>query len=707
MLKKAHVFFLILFLLSISVEALCYLTGFWGHLNTPMGRFVESLFVLVLINMLMYPVFIRIVKALIHRFQEICLGLDRIKTGDYTRDIQMTSLGGLFQAPDELNHIAEGINRMQLDVAKREQQLLFKQESMEGLLQLLTKQSDEIRENYEIYRIISEETNDGMITIDFENKKVSAIQTKKILGYEASDFEDSFENWMELVHPEERETLRLTFSEHFNGNSPLVNREYRMKSKDGNWHWFLTRGKKIRRDGKAISLFVGSCTYIETWKKAQESIYRLAYYNQVSNLPNRFAFLEALEQRIQVFSNTNRTFALVLLNLDRFKRVNDLVGHDSGDNLISQVADSLRKIINSSDFLGHLNGDEFVILVEVKDQGDLGKKVQTLVDLFKYSWSVEERSFHITASVGVATFPGDGRAKNDLLKKADLALAVAKESGGNVGRIYEPSMNVQMIEKLEIENALRKAVQNDEFQVYYQPKIKEDGSVAGFEALMRWIRAGSEVSPPSVFIPFAEETGLIVEMGDIVLRKVCQKVLELKGKGYDDLTFSINLSPVQFDDGRIVEKIRAALQQYDVSPAQLEMEITESLAMENFNYVNGVLSQLKSMGIRIALDDFGKGYSSLNYLKRLAIDTLKVDRDFIRDIGYNRDDEIILDHIISIAHALNLLVVAEGVETWEQFRYLAERHCNEYQGYLFSKPVPPEQVLELLERGFPMLQESI
>jgi EAL domain-containing protein (putative c-di-GMP-specific phosphodiesterase class I) len=211
------------------------------------------------------------------------------------------------------------------------------------------------------------------------------------------------------------------------------------------------------------------------------------------------------------------------------------------------------------------------------------------------------------------------------------------------------------------------------------------------------------VVSPTVFIPSAEETGLIVEMGDIVLRKVCQKIVELRALGYDKLTFSINLSPVQFDDGRIVEKIRTALMQYDVSPSQLEMEITESLAMENFNYVNDVLEQLKNMGIRIALDDFGKGYSSLNYLKRLAIDTLKVDRDFIRDIGHDQDDEIILDHIISIAHALNLLVVAEGVETWAQFDYLAARNCNEYQGYLFSKPVPPEQVNHLLTQGFTIM----
>lgn len=707
MLKKARIFFFILFFMAILIEALCYLTGFLGHVDSRVGRFMESLVVLGLVVLFLYPVFMRMVKAIIRRFQEICTGLDRIQTGNYAADIQLTDMGAVFGGPDELDRIADGINRMQLEVAKREQQLLFKQESMEGLMQLLTKQSDEIRTNYEIYRIISEETNDGMITVDIENNRIAAIQTKKILGYEPDDFEDTFDNWMALVHPEDRTALALAFEEHLNGKSALVVQENRLKSKDGNWHWFLTRVKRLSGDKKTPSTLVGSNTYIETWKRAQDSIYRLAYYNQVSTLPNRFAFLEALNQRIQVFSSAGRQFALILVNLDRFKRINDLVGHESGDNLIRQVADSLRAVINPSDFLGHLNGDEFVVLVEIKKREDAEIKVENLVNLFKYSWNVEERSFHITASAGVSIFPADGQEGKELLKKADQALADAKESGGNAGRIYQPSMNMQMVEKLEIESALRKAVENDEFHVYYQPKIKADGTIAGFEALMRWIRSYGEVVPPTVFIPSAEETGLIVEMGDIVIRKVCQIIVELRGYGYDDLLFSINLSPVQFDDGRIVEKIRTALQQYGVSPAQLEMEITESLAMENFNYVNDVLKQLKDMGIRIALDDFGKGYSSLNYLKRLAIDTLKVDKDFIRDIGRDRDDEIILDHIISIAHALNLLVVAEGVETWEQFNYLAARNCNEYQGYLFSRPVPPEQVLSLLASGFPMLQESV
>lgn len=703
MLKKSRVFFLALLGLAIAVEALCYLTGFMGHLSTPVGRFVESLLVMLIIVVLLYPVFIRMVRVIIGRIQEICSGLDRIQTGNYTTDIRLTDTGVLFKGPDELDRIAEGINRMQLDVAKREQQLLFKQESMEGLLQLLTKQSDEIRMNYEIYRIISEETNDGMITVDFENRRITALQTKKILGYEPEDFEDTYENWMNLVHPEDQVALRSSLEAHIQGRTPQVIQEYRMQDKDGAWHWFLTRAKRVGNERREATMLVGSSTYIETWKKAQESIYRLAYYNQVSSLPNRFAFLEALEQRIQVFSTNKREFALILLNLDHFKRINDLVGHESGDHLIRQVADSLRSIINPSDFLGHLSGDEFVILTEVKDRSEAEFRVKALVDLFKYSWSIEERSFHITASVGVSIFPSDGTAGRELLKKADQALADAKDAGGNAGRVYHPNMNIQMVEKLEIENALRNAVQNDEFHVYYQPKVKPDGTIAGFEALMRWIRSYGEVVSPTVFIPSAEETGLIVEMGDIVLRKVCQKIVELRALGYDKLTFSINLSPVQFDDGRIVEKIRTALMQYDVSPSQLEMEITESLAMENFNYVNEVLEQLKNMGIRIALDDFGKGYSSLNYLKRLAIDTLKVDRDFIRDIGHDQDDEIILDHIISIAHALNLLVVAEGVETWAQFDYLAARNCNEYQGYLFSKPVPPEQVNQLLTQGFTIM----
>ncbi len=707
MLKNARIIFILLAVAGVTVESLLYISGTLGPVASAETRLKESIAVLMLIALAMYPVFISATRIIVQRIKAIIQGLDRIQAGNYSTDINLAPMRWPFSPEDELDRIVQGINRMQLEVAKREQQLLFKQESMEGMLQLLTRQADELRTNYEIYKIISEETNDGMIQLDYRTQRLTAIQTKKILGYEPEDFDDTFSSWMSLVHPEDQPLLESAFTRHLKGETPLIAQEYRMQAKDGSWHWFATRLKSISKSAGVGPVLVGSSTYIETWKQAKESIYRLAYYNQVSGLPNRSAFLEALDQRIQVFNATSRGFALFLVNLDRFKRINELAGHEAGDHLIRQVADSLRKIIGPSDFLGHINGDEFVLLAEVKDCRDTEMKVQALVNLFKYSWSVEERSFHITASVGVAACPGDSREGRELLKKADLALADAKEAGGNVGRIYLPAMNMQLQEKIEIENALRKAVENDEFHVYYQPQLSENGTITGFEALIRWLRPSGEVVPPSVFIPSAEETGLIVEMGDIVLGQVCRMAVALREEGFGDLTFSVNLSPVQFDDGRLVEKIRLALQQYGVRPSQLIMEITESLAMENFNYVSEVLRQMKELGIRVALDDFGKGYSSLNYLKRLDIDTLKVDRDFIRDIGRDRDDEIILDHIIGIAREMKLLVVAEGVETIEQFNYLKQRQCNEYQGFLFSRPVPAEQVLPLLRRGIPVLQDTV
>lgn len=696
MLKNSRKIFAIIIAVAVMVQILLYSLGIMGPVETASERFIQDLLGLFFIGIIIYPIFTGVVKSVTDRMDEITRGLDRVHSGDYSTDIVLTPMSMPFHGKDELGRISEGINSMQIEVAKREQKLLFKQESVEGMLRLLTSQADELRTNYEIYRIISEETNDGTIRVDIHKGRMIATKTKRILGYEPEDFDDTIDNWMALVHPEDRDAVQAAFRSHANGASPLVVQEYRMKSKDGHWHWILTRAKRLESGGRDSNIMVGSSTYIETWKRAQESIYRLAYYNQLSNLPNRFAFLEALEQRIMLFEDSNRRFILMLINLDRFKRINDLAGHEAGDRLICQVADSLRNVIDPSDFLGHINGDEFVILSEFVEDDEVETKLETLVNLFKYSWLVDDRSFHITASVGVATFPKDSMTGKELLKRSDMALSEAKEAGGNVGRCFTASMDIGLKEKLETESALRVAVVNREFEAYYQPQLSAEGKVVGFEALMRWIKPSGEIVPPDRFIPFAEETGLIIEMGDIILEKVCMMAKEMGQRGYSDLTFSVNLSPVQFDDGRLVQKIRDAITKSGVSPSQLVMEITESLAMENFNYVNEVLQALKSLGIRIALDDFGKGYSSLNYLRSLSIDILKIDKDFISGIGNNREDEIILDHIIGIAQEMKLPVVAEGVETLAQFEYLKQRRCDDYQGYFFSRPVPAAEVYQLL-----------
>jgi len=677
-----------------------YLTGLVPLSVSPLDRFIQGVAMVALIVVFSAPLFMLLIQNITKRAQNICEGLEQIQKGDYVSDIRLERPSPLFGGEDEMDRIAFGINAMQLEVAKREQKLLFKQESMEGILKILTKQSDEIKLNYEMYRIISEETNDGMMVIDFGNPDMfTAGKTRRILGYDPDDFEDTLSNWMDRVHPEDRYAMETGIQELRSSSESVLEMEIRFCDKLESYHWFAIRAKAIVSDKRVPVKVVGSSTYIETWKKAQESIYRLAYFNQLTDLPNRYGFLEFLNNKINVGYETGKSFAVILVNLDRFKRVNDILGHELGDYLIRRVSERLRESLPESDFLGHLSGDEFVVLSENTSASGIETKMRELLNIFNPNWDIDERSFHITASLGISVFPEDGREREDLLKKADMALDTAKEAGGNCGRLYQPGMNVKLMERMEIESALRNAVLNEEFQVYYQPKVAANGKIEGFEALLRWIRAYGEVVPPSVFIPSTEETGLIIEISDIVLRDVCKMIRDLRAAGYPELIISINLSPVQFDDGRLVEKIRMALQQYQVSPTQLEVEITETLAMENFNYVNEVLGHLRRMGIRIALDDFGKGYSSLNYLRKLDIDTLKVDRDFIRDIGGDISDTVILDHIISIAHNLKLKVVAEGVETYGQFRYLVDRGCNEYQGYLFSRPIPAEKVLDLMNRG--------
>ena len=650
--------------------------------------FIGILIMLASIVIIYFAVF-KLVGVFIDRIHVIREGVERIASGNYSKKIKSKKSFLFKKQEDEFDFIINGINHMQLEVAKREMKLTDKQEALTGLLKILSQKDEELKLSYEMYRIISEETNDGIFKIDFEDgDRVSLMRTREILGYGDEEI-TTFEEWMSHIHPEDIENGRRIFDDHLFGRTPMVEYEYRFRAKDGEYKWLYTRAKAIFNEKEKPLQLIGSNTYIHPRKIAEENMAHLAYYDQLTGLPNRYRLKECMGQRIDEYKKDYSMFASILININNFKKVNDILGHELGDNLLSQVADKLRTLTDPEDFLGRFGGDEFIIMVDIKDHEDLEHKMKCVADLFEYYWQVEGRSFHITASIGAAIYPQDGQTRSEILKNTDVALHHSKANQNLEFAIFDSMMNHEMIERHEMENDLRSAIQNNEIYVYYQPKIRNsDKRVYGFEALARWVKPDGHVVRPDMFIPVAEETGLIVEMGRLILEKTCKKIVELNRASSEPLTIAVNLSAVQFREDDILQTVQDTIEKSGVDPTLLGIEITESIAMEDFQMVNTVLREFKNLGMHIALDDFGTGYSSLNYLKKLDIDTMKIDKSFIWDIGKEKEDEVIIDSLIRIAHGLNLEVVAEGVETEEQLNYLDNLNCNGYQGYYFSKPIP-------------------
>lgn len=685
---------------DISINAIDIKNSETINLVTTKNKVYSILVVLTLVNVLVFILLSRILgKQGLNRLLELRNGVLKTLNGEQVNKITIEKPLFFPNKRDEFDEIAEAINEMQLEVAKREHKLQDKQDALTGLLKILSQKDEELKLSNEVYRIISEETNDGIFVIDFEKgKEVSFEKTKKLLGYKNID-PVSYAEWISLIHKEDVKRGERIFEEHLSGKSKLVEYEYRIKAYDGSYKWVYTRAKAIFDDKNRPTQVIGSNTYIHPKKEAEERVSSLAYFDQLTKLPNRYKFYDSVDERMKLYKENYRMFAAILINIDNFKKINDILGHELGDKLLIQVSEKLSKLVDPEDFLGRIGGDEFIILVEIKDHLDLISKLKAVDSLFKFNWIVEERSFHITASVGVAMYPQDGVDRSELLKNADVALQYAKEVHESKCVIFDSMMKHNMLERHEIENDLRKAIENDEFHVYYQPKISNDGKkIVGFEALVRWIKSNGTIIGPDKFIPIAEETGLIVEIGKIVLEKSCAKVRELNKIKKEKMSVAVNLSPVQFREGDLLKTVTEIIEETGIDPQYLGLEITESLAMENFEGVNDILKEFRKVGIEISLDDFGTGYSSLNYLKRLEIDVMKIDRSFIGDIGKENIDEIIIGSIIHIAHAMNLKVIAEGIETKEQFKYLENLKCDAYQGYLFSKPIPENELtIEYLE----------
>jgi diguanylate cyclase (GGDEF)-like protein/PAS domain S-box-containing protein len=530
-----------------------------------------------------------------------------------------------------------------------------------------------------------------------------------LLGYAVQSFDPGMESFLDRVHPDDLETVKTAIDQALRGAAPC-NISLRTLQPDGGSRVLHARGEVARdADGRALRMS-GTIQDVTERQRAEDRIRFLAYYDTLTQLPNRQLFAEQLELLLAAARRHGRKIAVLYLDIDRFKYINDTLGHGAGDQLIRQVAQRLQQCLRDTDRLTHgqpeaadsrlarLGGDEFTItLSEITRADDVAKVASRVLDSVTQPFSLNRHDVIVTASVGISLFPDDSASAEALLMNADTAMYHAKESGGNAYAFFSHAMNVDAAGRLALENRLRRALERREFLLHYQPQVDiASGRVIGAEALIRWQHPEVGMVPPDKFIPLAEETGLIVPIGEWVLREVCAQIMAWLAAGLPPVRVAVNFSARQFRDRKLLDTLRQAIAESGVDPQRLEMEITESAIMHNPVEAIATLDAVKAMGLNIAVDDFGTGYSSLGYLQRFPLDVLKIDRSFIRDIVADPDDAAITSAIVALARKLDIRTVAEGVETDDQLAILRQYGCDLMQGYLFSKPLPAQDFAAML-----------
>ena len=472
----------------------------------------------------------------------------------------------------------------------------------------------------------------------------------------------------------------------------------------------------LRKDGSQVPVELSSATFkdrtgqlcasmiirdITERRRAEEHIEYLAYHDELTGIPNRAHFQREFDHAVAASQHHGLSCALMLVDLDRFKYINDTIGHQAGDQLLKQMAARLRACLRDSDIIARLGGDEFIILMQdAANMEAVTAVADKILEVASRPLVIEDQEFLVTASIGISTYPGDGTDLQTLLKSSDLAMYRAKEGGKNGYRYFAPEMNVHSRQRMEIESALRGALDRQEFTLHFQPKIRlSTRTIAGMEALIRWNHPERGLLGPGSFIAIAEETGLIVPIGDWVMEEACRQAQAMREAGHRDLRVAVNLSARQLFDDELARRVADILDHTGFPAQNLELEITESMVMQDAEQAINLLTALHGTGVRIAIDDFGTGYSSLAYLKRFPIDCVKIDRSFIRDLPDNSDDIAITRSIIAMAHNMKLEIVAEGVETVEQLEFLQACGCEEIQGFLFSRPLPADAMARYLGQG--------
>ncbi len=501
---------------------------------------------------------------------------------------------------------------------------------------------------------------------------------------------------MERVHMTEEE--RQAQKELMEAHQPFQDFVYRRTDANGNLHTISVSGRPIFDEEGRFTGYRGTGKDITEQKKVEDQIRHMAHHDALTELPNRVLLHDRIGQAIAQARRNDRVAALLVVDLDRFKNVNDSLGHQVGDGLLRTAAERLGACVRGADTVARMGGDEFVVvLTDLKRAEDAGPIAQKILGVLPRPVNIEGHDLRVTTSIGICAYPHDGEDVETLLRNADAAMYHAKQTGRNNFQFFTRQMNIAANQRLLLEKDLRLALEREEFTVYYQPQLElKTGGIVGFEALVRWPHPRRGMIAPSDFIPVAEETGLIAPIGEWVLRQACTQARSWQTLGYPQLQVSVNCSAQQFRLEGLVGMVARTLEQTGLSASGLELELTESVIVEHTEHVMARFKALDEMGVKLSIDDFGTGYSSLGYLKRFPIHELKIDQSFVRDVSADPDDAAIVSAIITMAHGLGLQVVAEGVETAEQLAFLRKVDCDWAQGYYFCRPLPAEEIEPLL-----------
>ena len=534
----------------------------------------------------------------------------------------------------------------------------------------------------------------------------------RIVGIRPQDFSGTLDAFLTLVHPDDRNAVRDALQKIVSHHAPC-DIDHRVILPNGADFSIHLQAEGVRDEQTHELTVIGTAQDITERKQAERAIHRLAYYDSLTGLANRVLFKDRLSTAISHAERYGQHLATLFIDLDRFKMINDTLGHTVGDLLLTQVAERLSESVRHSDSVGRhaenetshalarLGGDEFTILItNLTQPQDAGKVARRILESLTQPFNIEGHEVFISASIGISIFPNDGRTVDSLLKNADTAMYHAKEQGRNNCQYYSSGLNAAAAERLDLESDLRRALEREEFVVYYQPKLNiHTREILGAEALVRWRHPKRGILAPGIFMSAAVDTGLVRPMDEWVLREACRQVRDWTQAGLSAITVSVNVSNSLFHGRTLIATASDALQKTGISPDQLELELTESIAMRDVDATVTMLEELRSMGLRLSIDDFGTGYSSLSYLQRFPLSRLKIDQSFVRDLLSNENNVKITKAIIAMSHSMNLSVLAEGVETEEQLAKLREEGCDEVQGYLFSRPVPAADFEKMLRHG--------
>ncbi|HJV85495.1 MAG TPA: EAL domain-containing protein [Noviherbaspirillum sp.] len=586
----------------------------------------------------------------------------------------------------ELEHVTRLNEALRLEIAARQQ-------------------AEDTAQRSEIERLIVQHAGDYVALLDAQAGWVYAspsYNTAFGIGIHPG------EPYFDIVHGDDRERVRAAFSRMIEGG-PHTRLQYRVQVQDHGVRHLESETSLIRNPGGMVEQVVMVSRDITERKEMEAYILHQSFHDALTGLPNRLLLEDRMKQATAHSGRQHETVAVLFIDLDRFKDINDTLGHAAGDRLLQEVAERLGRCVREEDTVARLSGDEFVVLLaglhDVQDAAVVADKIVTTV---AEPCQIAGRELRVSPSIGIAVFPNDGQNMDQLLRNADTAMYHAKQEGRGRFSFFTPAMNEAAARRLSVGGALQRAIQEGEFILHYQPKISAaSGEICGFEALIRWPQAEGEWMPPAQFIPIAEETGRIDSIGKWALHEAASQVQRWRAEGVRGCPVAVNVSARQFRQDSVARSIEEALQETGIPPAMLEAELTESAVMSDPAKAIQALHQIRDLGVPISIDDFGTGYSSLAYLKRFPLDKLKIDAAFVRDIVTDPEDAAIVKAIITLAHSLNLTVIAEGVETEEQMGFLIEHECDELQGNFFSVPVPTEEAAELLRRGcFDVVNEA-